>query len=117
LATDPPYGVSLDHGWRDGLRQRRGSARSGPLANDDRADWGEAYLLTEAPVAYVWHSALHGHEARTGLLAAGFQPRQQIVWVKSVHTLGRADYHWQHEGAGYAVGSNASARRQGVRGQ
>jgi len=117
LATDPPYGVALDHGWRDGLRQRRGSARSGQLANDDRADWAAAYLLTEAPVAYVWHSALHAHEAREGLVAAGFQPRQQIVWVKAVHTLGRADYHWQHECAWYAVRGGASARFQGGRRQ
>jgi hypothetical protein len=73
LCTDPPYGVSLDHGWRDGLRQRRGSARSGGIANDDRADWSEAYLVTEAPVAYVWHSSLHGNEARAGLVAAGFE--------------------------------------------
>jgi len=50
MLTDPPYGVCLDHGWRDRLRQGRGSARSGPLANDDRADWRQAYLLTEAPL-------------------------------------------------------------------
>jgi DNA modification methylase len=117
LATDPPYGVRLDHGWRDGLRQRRGSARSGPIANDDRADWSEAYLLTEAPVAYVWHSSLHGHEARAGLLAAGFEPRQQIVWLKSVQVLGRAHYQWQHELCWYAVRKGASARWQGGRRQ
>src|SRR5205823_7609944 len=46
MATDPPYGVNLDHGWRDGLRQRHGSARAGRLANDDRCDWREAFLLT-----------------------------------------------------------------------
>jgi DNA modification methylase len=115
LATDPPYGVSLDHGWRDGLRQRRGSARSGPIANDERTDWRAAYELTEASVAYVWHSALHGHEARAGLLAAGFEPRQQIVWVKAVQVLGRAHYHWQHELCWYAVRKGRSARWQGGR--
>ena len=53
LATDPPYGVELDHGWRDGVRQPRGAARSGGIMNDDRAEWRAAYLLTAAPVAYV----------------------------------------------------------------
>jgi DNA modification methylase len=117
MATDPPYGVELDHSWREGLRQRRGSSRGGGIANDDRADWGEAYLLSEAPVAYVWHSALHGHVARAGLLAAGFEPRQQIVWVKAVHVLGRASYQWQHELCWYAVRKGCSARWQGGRKQ
>jgi DNA modification methylase len=117
MASDPPYGVGVDHGWRDGLRQRRGSARSGGIANDDRADWSEAYLLTEAPVAYLWHSSLHGHEARAGLVAAGFELRQQIVWVKSVQVLGRGHYQWQHELCWYAVRKGASARWQGGRRQ
>src|SRR5712691_1964709 len=88
LATDPPYGIRLDHGWRDGVRQPSGSARAGELLNDDRADWRDAYLLAGAPVAYVWHSALHAHVCREGLLAAGFEIRAQIVWEKQVHALG-----------------------------
>jgi hypothetical protein len=87
LVTDPPYVVRLDHGWRDGVRQPSGSARAGEILNDDRADWAEVYQLIEAPVAYVWHSALHAHVVRDGLVAAGFEPRQQIVWTKKVHTL------------------------------
>jgi hypothetical protein len=84
LATDPPYGIGLDHGWRDGVRQPSGSARAGKLANDDRADWGEAFALCEAQIAYVWHSALHAHLVREGLMACGFEVRQQIVWEKQV---------------------------------
>lgn len=92
LATDPPYRVRLDHGWRDGVRQASGSARAGMLANDDRADWDEAFALCQAPVAYVWHSALHAHIVRQGLLASGFELRQEIVWLKQVHVLGRGHY-------------------------
>jgi DNA modification methylase len=109
MATDPPYGVNVDHGWRDGLRQRRGSARAGRLANDDRCDWREAFLLTAAPVAYVWHSALHCREAFDGLEAAGFEVRQQLIWVKQVHALSRAHYQWQHESCLYAVRRGAAA--------
>lgn len=117
LATDPPYGVGVDHRWRDGVRQRRGSARTATLLNDDRSDWRQAYLLTDAAVAYVWHGALHGGEAQEGLEAAGFEVRQQIVWVKQVHALSRSHYQWRHEPAWYAVRRGASARWQGGRRQ
>lgn len=117
MATDPPYGVEVDHGWRDGLRQRKGSARAGKLANDDRCDWREAFLLTDAPVAYVWHSALHCREAFDGLEAAGFEVRQQLIWVKQVHALSRSHYHWKHESCLYAVRSGCSASWKGGRKQ
>jgi DNA modification methylase len=117
LLADPPYGVQLDHGWRDGVRQPSGSARSGKLANDDRADWREAFALCTAPVAYVWHSALHAHVAREGLIAAGFVVRQQIVWSKQVHALGRGQYQWAHECCWYAVRKGCSAGWQGGRRQ
>jgi hypothetical protein len=118
LATDPPYGVGLDHGWRDGVRQPSGSARAGKLANDDRADWREAFALCEAAqVAYVWHSALHAHLVREGLMACGFELRQQIVWAKQVHALGRGHYQWSHETCWYAVRKGRSANWQGGRKQ
>jgi ParB-like chromosome segregation protein Spo0J len=117
LATDPPYGVELDHGWRDGVRQPAGSARAGGLLNDDRADWTAAFVTTSAPVAYLWHSALHAHTARAGLLSAGYELRQQIVWVKQIHVLGRGHYQWQHECAWYAVRKGCSAGWQGGRKQ
>jgi phage terminase large subunit-like protein len=117
LATDPPYGVGLDHGWRDGVRQPAGSARAGQLVNDDQADWTDAYLLMEAPVAYVWHSALHSHEVRAGLVAAGFVIRAQIIWTKTIHVLSRGAYQWAHEPCWYAVRKGCSARWQGGRRQ
>jgi hypothetical protein len=116
-ATDPPYGIRLDHGWRDGVRQPPGSARAGELLNDDRADWAEAYMLAMAPVAYVWHSALHAHVCREGLLAAGFEIRAQIIWEKQVHALGRGHYQWAHECCWYAVRTGCSASWQGGRKQ
>jgi len=103
LASDPPYGVEVCHAWRDGVRQPAGSARTATLLNDDRADWREAWLLTDAPVAYIWHSALHAGLVAEGLVAAGFVLRQQIIWVKQIHALGRASYHWRHEPCWFAV--------------
>jgi DNA modification methylase len=117
MATDPPYGVGVDHNWRDGVRQPRGSARSATLLNDDRSDWSAAYRLTNAPVAYVWHSALHAAEASAGLVAAGFEIRQQLIWVKQVHALSRSHYQWRHEPCWYAVRKGESAHWQGGRKQ
>jgi len=117
MATDPPYGVGVDHSWRDGVRQPRGSARSATLMNDDRSDWRQAYELTDAPVAYVWHGALHAGEAQAGLTAAGFEVRQQIIWAKDVHALSRSHYQWRHEVCWYAVRKGASAGWQGGRKQ
>lgn len=117
LVTDPPYGVGVDHRWRDGVRQPLGSARSATLLNDDRADWQQAYELSRAPIAYVWHSALHARVVFDGLEAAGFRVRQQIIWFKQIHSLSRAHYQWRHEPCWYAVRKGASARWQGGRKQ
>jgi DNA modification methylase len=117
LVTDPPYGVGVDHSWRDGVRQPAGSARSATLLNDDRADWREAYQLSGARVAYVWHGALHAGLVGQGLVEAGFELRQQIIWVKQIHALSRAHYQWRHEPCWYAVRKGASANWQGGRKQ
>jgi DNA modification methylase len=102
MVTDPPYGVAYDPGWRDraGLGKPR---QSGAVANDDRVDWTAAYRLFPGDVAYVWHAGVHGSEVASGLEAAGFRIRAQIVWAKQHFALSRGDYHWQHEPCWYAV--------------
>jgi DNA modification methylase len=117
LVTDPPYGVGVEHSWRDGVRQPAGSARTATLLNDDRADWREAYQLSSAKVAYVWHGALHAGLVGHGLVEAGFELRQQIIWVKQIHSLSRAHYQWRHEPCWYAVRKGTSAGWQGDRKQ
>ena len=74
-------------------------------------------MLAGAPVAYVWHSALHAHVCREGLIAAGYELRQQLVWSKQVHALGRGHYQWAHECCWYAVRKGCSASWQGGRKQ
>jgi hypothetical protein len=56
LATDPPYGVSLDPTWRDGVYNELGPAeepymrrtdghRNTTQSGDTRVDWSEAFAL------------------------------------------------------------------------
>lgn len=116
MVTDQPYGVSYDAEWRvkamplgpggtaaGGNTGRAGGGTHGKVKNDDRADWSAAWALFPGDVAYLWHDALRGDEAKAHLGAHGFEVRAQIVWAKSQHVIGRGHYHWQHEACWYAV--------------
>lgn len=116
LVSDPPYGVGYDPAWRNdsGVSTTK---RTGKVANDDRADWREAWALFPGDVAYVWHAAVHATTAAESLIVCGFDIRAQIVWSKSRFALGRGDYHWQHEPCWYAVRKGTKSHWQGARDQ
>ena len=116
MVTDPPYGVSYDPGWRNEAGVSA-TTRTGKVANDDRADWREAWALFPGDVAYIWHAGIHARTVAESLDACGFQIRAQIVWAKSRFVLGRGDYHWQHEPCYYAVRKGATGHWQGARDQ
>jgi hypothetical protein len=96
MVTDPPYGVRYDTTWRHRAGVNK-SRRRGKVANDDRADWGEAWAHFPGRIAYVWHGALHATTVARSLEENGFAIRSQIIWVKERLVIGRGDYHWQHE--------------------
>ncbi|WP_211286095.1 site-specific DNA-methyltransferase [Roseovarius confluentis] len=102
MVTDPPYGVAYDPAWRNETGATR-TKRTGRVANDDRADWREAWALFPGDVAYVWHGALHAGTVAESLVASGFEIRSQIIWAKERLVLSRGHYHWQHEPAWYCV--------------
>lgn len=87
-----------------------GAGACGTVANDDRADWREAWVLFPGEVAYVWHSGLHAAEVVASLAAAEFKLRAQIIWVKTRPVISRGHYHWQHEAALYAAKEGADDR-------
>jgi DNA modification methylase len=116
MITDPPYGVNYDPEWRNEAGVSA-TMRTGKVANDDRADWRQAWALFPGDVAYVWHAGVHSRTVIDSLEAVGFVIRSQIVWAKSRFVLGRGDYHWQHEPCLYAVRKGATGHWQGARDQ
>jgi DNA modification methylase len=113
---DIPYAVGYDPSWRRDLAPGA-HYRLGRVANDDRADWREAFALLPGDVAYVWHGGLHAAVVAEGLEAAGFEIRSQIIWAKKSLVLSRGAYHWQHEPAWFAVRKGATAHWIGDRKQ
>jgi len=116
MVTDPPYGVEYDPTWRNEAGVSS-SARTGKVANDDRADWREAWALFPGEVAYVWHAAIFAKVVADSLEANDFKIRAQIIWSKNRFVLGRGDYHWQHEPCWYAVRKTGTGHWQGARDQ
>jgi hypothetical protein len=108
LATDPPYGVSLDPTWRDHLYNGLGPAekpymrieghQNTTLSGDTRVDWSDAYALVPSlEVGYVWHAGVHAAAVAAGLLRIGFEIASQVIWDKGLFAMSRGWYHWGHE--------------------
>ncbi|HEY7218993.1 MAG TPA: DNA methyltransferase [Candidatus Binatia bacterium] len=117
LVTDPPYGVNYDPAWREGVDLGVGQRSKGKVANDDRTDWADAYRLSRADIAYVWHAGRYAREVAESLQSVGYEVVCQIIWAKQHFVLSRGDYHWQHEPCLYAVKKGAKHNWQGARDQ
>lgn len=117
MVTDPPYGVEYDPSWRAKAGVNKNTQKMGKVLNDDKADWREAWALFPGDVAYVWHASLFTREVLDSLEACGFKHRSMIIWAKDRFTLGRGDYHWQHEPAWYVVKDGKKGHYGGGRSQ
>ena len=118
LVTDPPYGVEYEPEWRQGVGGWTKSLRqTGKVQNDDRADWSNVFKVSGCAVAYVWHASLRSLDAAAALLTAGYELRNQIIWIKSHFAMSRGDYHWQHEPCWYAVKKDQRSQWAGDRTQ
>lgn len=113
MITDPPYGMGYDPAWREarGLNEYPGRRRRPiPTGDDAPTDWTAAFAPPCLEVAYCW--APPGAQqflTQRMLEAAGYEVRQQIVWVKPVAPISRSAYHWRHEPCWYAVRRGATA--------
>jgi len=108
MVTDPPYGVEYDANWRNEAADEGylsfGPRRVAPVANDNRADWSDAYRLFPGKVLYAW-SPPGDLMIITGLAiqVAGFDIRSGLVWSKPHFPISRGHYNYQHEPCWYAV--------------
>jgi DNA modification methylase len=145
LCTDPPYGVSLDGSWRDGVYNALGPAAApymqadgqpepedAPRANgwrtrghtnvtlsgDTRVDWSEAFALVPSlTVGYVWHAGVHAAAVADGLVRIGFEIVSQVIWDKGLFAMGRSWYHWSHEPCWVVRKAGSKAKFRGSRDQ
>lgn len=98
IITDPPYNVDYQGCTADKLK----------ISNDRMPDQAfKAFLLDSftnmrnqarpgCPI-YIFHASWEAVNFITAMVEAGFQHKQQLIWVKNSMTLGRQDYQWQHE--------------------
>lgn len=114
MITDPPYGVEYDANWRNEAERADGKPYGGKavgkVQNDDQADWTEAWKLTTAEVAYVWHASIFTGVVLSSIVAATFVSRALIIWNKNCLVIGRGDYHHKHEPCWYAVRKGGGIR-------
>ena len=107
MVTDPPYGVNYDANWRNEAAEKGllsfAGRRTGVVQNDDRVDWLDAYNLFPGDVAYTWSPGYHVILTGMALQHAGFQIRNQIIWVKPHFPISRGHYTYQHEPCWYGV--------------
>ena len=119
MVTDPPYGVEYDASWRNDAMPETNPGKSGgsrgKVANDDTADWREAWALFPGDVAYVWHAGNKASEVGDSLTASGLEIRAQIIWVKHQFVIGRGHYHPHHEPCWYAVRKGKTGHWSGSR--
>ena len=103
--TDPPYNVDVSN--TQGMK----------IINDNmREDQFSAFLISAfqqmekalkpGAAFYIWYASLNEATFVRSLNEATFvrslneatlQFRQQLIWVKGQHSLGRSDYQWRHE--------------------
>ena len=119
MVTDPPYGVEYDADWRvkAGVNPDNGGTAVGKVANDDRADWTEAWALFPGDVAYVWHAGTHSPVVAQSLASCNFERRALIIWAKSNFPMGRGHYHHKHEPCWYVVKKGGTGHWSGDRKQ
>lgn len=101
IFTDPPYGVAYKNAAGD-------SIKNDALVKDKLIEFlylmfSNLYNHSNDDVAmYCFYASIHHIEFEQAMIQAGFRAKEQIIWSKQF-ALSRADYHWSHEPAFYAV--------------
>lgn len=98
VVTDPPYNIDYTGKTTEALK----------IENDKMSGAAFRDFLVKAFAAmnaktkkggawYIWHADTESVNFRQAMQDAGILLKQNLIWVKSVFTLGRQDYQWKHE--------------------
>lgn len=98
LITDPPYGVDYTGKTKESLK----------IQNDTKSEEEFREFLKNAFFAakenlktgatfYIWFAASKNYEFFGACKDNEMKIRQELIWAKNIATIGRQDYHWQHE--------------------
>lgn len=102
LHTDPPYNVDYDNSSRPNPGKSLGKIKNDTMSSDDFYkfiyDMGIcAYsVLKDGSSAYIWHADRETINFKQGMIDAGFDFAQTIIWKKPM-LLSRTRYQWAHE--------------------
>lgn len=117
--TDPPYNVNYTGA---------GKNTSTTIKNDNMTEEAFRELLLGSfrnyaaalkrdGGMYVCYASRTHREFEDALNAAGFEVKQQIIWVKKVASMGWGDYRWKHEPILYAHHQGSRTNFYGDRSQ
>ncbi|GIW70194.1 MAG: hypothetical protein KatS3mg101_0941 [Patescibacteria group bacterium] len=130
VLTDPPYGVS--YGDKNEFLNAidRGNRIQKNLPNDTKSVkemkdlWTRAFvnlnLVTKEGGCYYGCSPQGGELMMMMMMSwleAGWELKQQIIWVKNNIVLGRSDYHYKHEPILYGWKTGKAHRFYGGKGE
>lgn len=96
--TDPPYNVNYQGGTDEKMKIQNDNMSS----EDFFAFLSSAFkaadqYLKAGGVFYIWFASREHINFEKALNEAGFQVRQELIWVKNSLVMGRQDYQWRHE--------------------
>lgn len=96
--TDPPYNVDYEGDTKDKLKIANDNMSSSAFHSFLLSAFQNAYDVMKPGAAfYVWFASREHINFEKALNEANLQVRQEIIWNKNIHVLGRQDYQWKHE--------------------
>lgn len=125
LVTDPPYNVALGqnggHKMRPSVAKQLHRRTDGLTIDNDSWENEQDFInflikaftaanenLKPGGAFYIWYADTQALNFRLAAKGAGWQVRENLIWVKSLFALGRQDYQWQHEPCLYGWKDGAS---------
>ena len=116
--TDPPYNVDYVGKTTKALKIQNDSMQDDNFYNFLLDAYLRLFESTKPGSAiYVCHADSEGVNFRSAMQSSGWLLKQCVIWVKSVHVMGRQDHHWKHEPILYGWKPGGSHRWYGGRKQ